>query len=150
MAKINGKDILFSLLTESIVKKAKTTFTPTSDLSTFSVSNPLGEIPDLVFVKMTSGTPTSSSEVGMLIFDADLFPNNGRSWTDDSGNIHFTVSTHNYGVDGSSYGVLAADAVKNMSINTTGESIYIQAGTNRVFSSGCTYTIDVYKGILGE
>ena len=150
MAKINGKDILFSLLTESIVKKAKTTFTPTSDVSTFSVANPLGEIPDLVFVKMTSGTPTSSSEVGIVIFAADLFPNNGRSWTDDGGNIQYTVATHNYGVDGSSYGVLAADAVKNMSINTTGESIYISAGTNRVFSSGCTYTIDVYKGILGE
>ena len=48
MAKINGKDILFSLLTESIVKNAKTTFAPTSDMSTFSVTNPLGEIPDLV------------------------------------------------------------------------------------------------------
>lgn len=150
MAKINGKDILFSLLTESIVKNAKTTFTPTSDMSTFSVANPIGEIPDLVFVKMTSGTPTASSEVGIVIFAADLFPNNGRSWTDDGGNIHYTVATHNYGVDGSSYGVLAAYAIKNISINTTGESIYISAGTNRVFSSGCTYTIDVYKGILGE
>lgn len=150
MAKINGKDILFSLLTESIVKKKITTFTPTSDMSSFSVTNPLGEIPDLVFVKMTSGTPTSSSEVGIVIFAPDLFPNNGRSWTDDLGNIHYTVATHNYGVDGSSYGVLTANAVKNMSVNTTVESIYIQAGTNRVFSSGCTYTIDVYKGILGE
>ena len=150
MAKINGKDILFSLLTESIVKKAKTTFTPTSDVSTFSVANPLGEIPDLIFVKMTSGTPTSSSEVGIVFFAADLFPNNGRSWTDDGGNIHYTVATHNYGVDGSAYAVLSADTVKNASINTTGESIYIQAASNRLFSSGCTYTIDVYKGILGE